>query len=299
MKTILFIINPIPIHAKRFKRSVAEKVFSKGEYRLQFKHTKYQFHPIDLAMQAVKDGIDIVIAVGGDGTFHEVAQSLIGSNVQLGLYSTSSSSAFANYFDIPTSLEKALELVRDGKEKVIDTIKIHNDKLGLVHSISLIGIGISARVVHSVQLMKQKTRQYSWRKLVFGFSNKTRQKYRVKFQYFDQYIHPFEILIGNIDQYPLKLKFFRSLKVDDGVCDVMIMDKVSYSRFLFYIMKRFIGIHDLLDDKTEYYKVEHLYLDFPEKTKVQIDDEPYFFEGEVHISTNPASLKLIVSEKFQ
>lgn len=294
MKSVLFIVNPIPIHAKRFKQSVAEKVFPKNEYQLEFKNTAYQFHPIDLAKQAVKDGVDIVVAVGGDGTFHEVAQALIGSNVQLGIYSTSSSSAFANYFESPASLEKALKIIVKGKEKIIDTIKVHSEQFGLVHCISLVGIGISARVVHSVQLMKQKTRQYSWRKLVFGFTNKQRKPYRVKFQYFDKQIHPFEILIGNVDQYPLKLKFFRTLKIDSGVSDIMIMDKVSYSRFLFYILKRFIGIHDLLDDKTEFYKVKHLYLDFPEKTKVQIDDEPYFFEGEVHISCNPASLKLLV-----
>lgn len=299
MKSVLFIINPIPIHAKRFKRSVAESVFTSDRYRVEYKYTEYQFHPVDLARQAVENCVDLVVAVGGDGTFHEVAQSLIGSNVQLGLYSTSSSSAFANYFKIPASLEKALQIIVEGREKVIDTIKVHSDNLGLVHCISLIGIGISARVVHSVQYMKQKTRNYSWRKLIFGFSNKKEKPYRVKFQYFDRLIHPFEILVGNIDQYPLKLKFFRSLKVDDGVFDVMIMDGVSYFRFLLYIMKRFVGLYDLLDDKTEYFKGEHLYLNFPEKTKVQIDDEPYFFEGEVHISSNPASLKLIVPEKFQ
>jgi diacylglycerol kinase family enzyme len=48
-----------------------------------------------LAMEAVRRGCDAIIACGGDGTVHEVLQSLVGTDVALGVIPLGTANAHA------------------------------------------------------------------------------------------------------------------------------------------------------------------------------------------------------------
>ena len=90
-------------------------------------------HPgeaIDLTRQAVADGFDTVVAVGGDGTCQEVVNGLVtanggpGDNMRvagtLGLLSLGSGGDFAWKLGIPTSLEEACARLARHETKVVD-----------------------------------------------------------------------------------------------------------------------------------------------------------------------------------
>ena len=69
----------------------------------------------DLRQQGVKD---LIVAVGGDGTSHEVASALRGSEIPMGIIPFGSGNDYAITHGIPRNdLESAVQILRDGKDR--------------------------------------------------------------------------------------------------------------------------------------------------------------------------------------
>ena len=61
-----------------------------------------------LAKEAVRRGCDTILACGGDGTVHEVLQSLVGTNVALGVVPLGTANALAANLGLHSSPAKAV-----------------------------------------------------------------------------------------------------------------------------------------------------------------------------------------------
>lgn len=74
----------------------------------------------ELARQAVAEGCDRVVAVGGDGTVNEVAQALVATPAALGIVPLGSGNGLARDLGLPLRLEAALARSVTGNVRVID-----------------------------------------------------------------------------------------------------------------------------------------------------------------------------------
>lgn len=84
--------------------------------------TERQGHARELAMELAGDAnTSAVVAVGGDGTVHEVAGGLAGTAVPLGCIPAGSGNDYARSLSIPQAWEAALERVLASKSRPIDT----------------------------------------------------------------------------------------------------------------------------------------------------------------------------------
>src|SRR6476646_4488496 len=63
-----------------------------------------------LTKGAVKSGVDVVVAVGGDGTVLQVATSLAGTKVPLAIIPTGTGILLAGNLDIPSPVEEAVQI---------------------------------------------------------------------------------------------------------------------------------------------------------------------------------------------
>jgi len=61
-----------------------------------------------LALQAIERGCDAVLVAGGDGTVHEILQSLVGTPVALGVVPMGTANALASNLGLPRSASKAI-----------------------------------------------------------------------------------------------------------------------------------------------------------------------------------------------
>ena len=86
--------------------------------------TVYPTHATQLAHQAAQDGYEIVVAVGGDGTVHEVVNGLMQVPAQkrpkLGVVPIGSGNDFANALGMSKYPDKALKEMLTGKVRQID-----------------------------------------------------------------------------------------------------------------------------------------------------------------------------------
>ncbi len=90
------------------------------------KFTEKQGHATELAREAIKDGYELVVAVGGDGTINEVANGFfdkekpLNPNAALAVMSIGTGSDFVKTFEFPTTPCEAAERIRQGKPWTID-----------------------------------------------------------------------------------------------------------------------------------------------------------------------------------
>ena len=109
---ITFIINPISgTHTKKQLPQLIGEIIDAEKFTYDIRNTEYAGHAAEMARQCVADGVDIVVAIGGDGTVNEVARSVVHSKTALGIVPCGSGNGLARHLCIPLDVRKALELI--------------------------------------------------------------------------------------------------------------------------------------------------------------------------------------------
>lgn len=103
--------------------------------------------------QAKSDGVDLILAAGGDGTVSMVGSPLINSDIPLGILPIGTGNLLAKELMIPINLVKALELITSGES---ETISIDVLKLDDQYYILNISVGVSSRVMKSTTSDEKK-----------------------------------------------------------------------------------------------------------------------------------------------
>ena len=102
---IVFIVNPISgtQEKKNILRWIDERI-DKSIHDYSIIKTEYAGHAFQIATKAVNDKVDIVVAIGGDGTVNEVARALIHTSTALGIIPCGSGNGLARHLHIPLDL---------------------------------------------------------------------------------------------------------------------------------------------------------------------------------------------------
>jgi len=95
-----------------------------------------------MAREAAYDGADTVIAVGGDGTIHEVANGLAGTQTRLAVVPGGTGNVFAKELSLPATVEGCIGLLVEGKTITVPLAKA-NDR----YFVLLASAGFDAEVV--------------------------------------------------------------------------------------------------------------------------------------------------------
>jgi len=189
MKTkILFIINPISgIGKKGNLPSLIEKYIDKDQFDFKITTTEYRKHAKQLAYQSAMEGYDVVCAVGGDGSVHEVGTALIGTNTKLAIIPAGSGNGLARHLKIPLNAIKAIQTINQMNTFKMDTVLV-NDKPFLNAG----GYGFDAIIAKKFEELKKR-----------GFANYIKLVFREFLRY-----NPINVTIdvnGQVKQLPVLL----------------------------------------------------------------------------------------------
>ena len=140
---ISFIINPVSGNGNKdkFLKEVVQVNEWKG-WSYEVLYTDRAGHATELALEYSTKS-DYIIAVGGDGTVHEVAKGLIGTNAIFGIIPMGSGNGVARHLKIPVRVGKAISIIKDSGIHKIDTLRI-NDEFVL----GVGGAGFDAHIAH-------------------------------------------------------------------------------------------------------------------------------------------------------
>jgi diacylglycerol kinase family enzyme len=97
---LLLIVNANASSVSAGMVNVIERALS-SEFEVERGETKRQGHATHLAEGAAHEGVDLVVAMGGDGTVNEVANGLAGTEVPLALIPAGGTNVLARSLGIP------------------------------------------------------------------------------------------------------------------------------------------------------------------------------------------------------
>ncbi|MBR5685031.1 MAG: diacylglycerol kinase family lipid kinase [Muribaculaceae bacterium] len=114
-KHILAIINPVSGTGSKDKiPRLIETMVDHEKNDVSIIMSEYAGHAREITEQAVNDGIDVVVAIGGDGTVNEVGSALCGTDTALAIVPCGSGNGLARHLRISMNTSRALQVLNDG-----------------------------------------------------------------------------------------------------------------------------------------------------------------------------------------
>ena len=153
-----FIVNP-SAGGKNGKKMM--KVLHQLTKRLDERQIDYAIHigkelksSREKTKELIKNGATDIIAVGGDGTLHEVINGFSNfERVNLGIIPCGTGNDFARAINLPKNPVEALDLIIDGTAKYTDFMQMPT-----VRGLNVIGTGIDVDVLKRYNKLKKKTK---------------------------------------------------------------------------------------------------------------------------------------------
>jgi diacylglycerol kinase (ATP) len=146
---IKLILNPICNHGRSLQNAADLRPLL-SDKDTEWSGTEYPGHAIELARQAGEAGAELVVALGGDGTVHEVVNGLMqvpsGKRPALGIVPLGSGNDFAHILQIPSDPSQAMHSALSGVRHPLDIVSVRDENDRLEYFNNTIGIGFDAIV---------------------------------------------------------------------------------------------------------------------------------------------------------
>lgn len=165
----LLVVNPKATATTARARDVLAHALA-SETKLDVVHTDARGHATELARQAAVDGLDLVVALGGDGTVNEVVNGLLANGPGAGVPALAvvpggSTNVFARALGLPESPIEAtgdlLEALRLDRRRPLG-LALADDRWFTFCA----GLGLDATVVRRTDAQREKGRRASPRLFV-------------------------------------------------------------------------------------------------------------------------------------
>jgi diacylglycerol kinase (ATP) len=288
-KRICFIINPISGVSK--KNNLPEIVLSnldKTLFEPEFVYTNSKGHAIELTKQAVDNECEIICAVGGDGSVHEVSKSLIHTSSLLAIIPCGSGNGFARHLGLPLNIKKAIQRINTGREIIVDTGLLNGN-----HFINVCGFGFDAHIAHKFDNYHKRGFSAYMNLILKEFKKYKTQNVIVKRE--NEFYEKNILLttIANASQFGNGFKISPSSQIDDGKFELMLYQKATLGKMLPDLMRFFNGsIVNSSNVKIDSFKEIELLL---ENNIAHADGEPLLLENNIaKVKVLPKSLKILI-----
>ena len=218
--SVWFIVNPISGTTDKSKIvNLIPDYMEAARFDVKIWYTEFKGHAARIAHKAVEEDINVVVAVGGDGTVNEVARCLIHTKTALGIIPCGSGNGLARHLFIPMNPEGALQ--------VLSTCAIEALDYGMINDTPFFctcGMGFDAFV--SSRFAKSERRG-----LLTYIDNTLREglryrpdTYEIEIDGEKQHYKAFLIACANASQYGNNVFIAPQASMSDGLMDVTIME---------------------------------------------------------------------------
>ena len=271
--------------------------------------TEHKFHATELTVWAVKQGYRHIIAVGGDGTLHEVVNGLFiqqeadPREVLLGVVAVGTGNDWMRMFGVPRRYQDAVRAIKEQYSFLQDVGVISYEESHYRQSrymANVAGAGFDAAVNRRFTHLQKKGRRggwlYAWSMVQTFFGYKSTG---VKVWIDDRLVYNnllFSVAIGICKYNGGGMQQLPDAVADDGMFDVSLIRPIHFWHVLFRFRYLFNGgiyrIRHVLQERGSRVRIESS----PE-VSVEVDGE-LLGESPLEFSILHRAIHIVVSKEF-
>lgn len=268
------IANELRLKGKNIKKLNAVKaVFDRAGIEYKILLTDHKGHAGEYAKSITSsDGENTIIAMGGDGTLHEILNGFENfENNALGLIPLGTGNDFATAAGIPMDAEKAAEKIAYTTPSYADFIQLSSG----LRSLNIVGMGIDVDVLERTYRGKHHGKSKYFRSLIVSLLKFKSCNFTVEYDGKVEKHFGMIAALGNGSMFGGGIKICPEAKINDGYLNLTIVDYVSRGKLLTSLIKLMRGkIHKIKEATVARVKSAKFIMENPEFT-IQAEGEIY------------------------
>jgi lipid kinase YegS len=247
------------------------------------------------AQEAIADGIDVLVAGGGDGTIHEVVNGLMSGEsapeLALGVLPLGTANDFARGCGIPLEPYAALELASEGSPVAIDVPSANG-----VHFANVASGGFGAEVTVGTNPQLKKAIGGGAYALTGVVTAAKMKPYEGSFVSASESAESsfIALAVGNSRQAGGGVQVTQKAYIDDGLLDLTVVSFFEM-RDLGVVIEELQNFDNPANQFVHYRQLESFEIDVPGKLPINLDGEPYRW-NRVRFEVKPKALRVVLPE---
>ena len=281
----VLIVNPTAGRGAAGKqvRVIAQKLREYGLHTPVWRYTTAAGDAERMAREAAQAGAQLIVAVGGDGTLHEVVNGILGTPATLGLIPFGTGNDFARAFGLYGDLDAACGALAQGETRRVDVGTLEGAGTGGPrHFLVLCGTGFDAQTARTVNegiKYLAGAPAYVWGAILTA---KNFTPFQLTLTLDDGEVIQTPAMfasVANMETTGGGMKIAPGAQPDDGLLDICLVRQVGKLEMLWQLTKIFDGSH-----------VKHPAVTMLRASRITLDadpPQPLLIDGEV-CGTTPA-----------
>ncbi|WP_337438114.1 diacylglycerol/lipid kinase family protein [Prevotella sp.] len=289
-KKAVFVINLISgTSDKAAIPGLIDQYLDKTKFEYEIAITQYAGHASEIATKAKDDGVDVVVAVGGDGTVNEVARAIVHSNTALGIIPCGSGNGLARHLLLPLNVRKAIDVINRSEVRQLD--------YGIINDYPFFctcGMGFDAFVsMKFAEAGKRGPITYVENVLREGLKYKP-ETYTIEDDNGTLQYKAFLISCANASQYGNNAYIAPQASMSDGLMDVIIMEPFDVFEAPQISIEMFSKTLDK-NSKIKTFRTRHLHIHRDKPGVIHYDGDPVMTGADIDIELKPKGINIIVN----
>lgn len=289
-KKAVFVINLISgTSDKAAIPGLIDQYLDKTKFEYEIAITQYAGHASEIATKAKDDGVDVVVAVGGDGTVNEVARAIVHSDTALGIIPCGSGNGLARHLLLPLNVRKAIDVINRCEVRQLDYGIING-----YHFFCTCGMGFDAFVsMKFAEAGKRGPITYVENVLREGLKYKP-ETYTIEDESGTLQYKAFLISCANASQYGNNAYIAPQASMSDGLMDVIIMEPFDVFEAPQISIEMFSKTLDK-NSKIKTFRTRHLHIHRDKPGVIHYDGDPVMTGADIDIELKPKGINIIVN----
>lgn len=196
-------------------------------------------HARDLASRAVTEGVDAVVALGGDGMVHLALQVVAGTETPLGIVPAGTGNDLACCLGLPADPLAAVDVIGAGSLRRIDAVRVGERWFGCV-----LGAGFDSVVNERANTLRWPRGPARYNLAIAMELPRFRPlPFVLTLDGEEWRTDAMLVALGNAQSYGAGLRITPDARLDDGLIDVCVLAPVSKVDFIRTLPKARTGTH--------------------------------------------------------